>query len=211
MLEYLLFFVIPRRNTNIIAHDLLNRFHTFANVLEATEEELQTVNGIGPAAAEFLHALFEVHRYCLQCGVGTPRRLQDTDRIADYLVPRFRGKKQEQLLLLALDDRDKLLRTIWLDEGSLGSLNVNISKVAAQALSAGATTVVLAHNHPGGLAVPSKDDVMATANLMRALAVLQIRVRDHFIIAGEDWLSMRESGRLPYYDPITGEVRIFQY
>ena len=211
MLEYLLFFVLPRQDTNPIAHALLDRFHTFANVLEASEEELQTVSGIGPSAAEFLHALFEVHRYCQKSEVGKPKRLVDTGQTAAYLVPLFHGKKQEQLLLLALDDRDRLLRPIRLDEGSLGSLNVNISKVAAQALSAGATVVILAHNHPGGLVLPSKDDVFATAELMRALAVLQIRVRDHFIVSGEEWLSMRESRRLPYYDPATGEVHIFQY
>ena len=105
MLEYLLFFVLPRQDTNPIAHALLERFHTFANVLEATEEELQTVKGIGPSAAEFLHTLFEVHRYCEKSGVGVPKRLADTEQIAAYIVPMFRGKKQEQLLLLAQKEK----------------------------------------------------------------------------------------------------------
>lgn len=209
VLEYLLYFVIPRQDTNPIAHRLLERFHTVENVLAASEKDLRRVEGVGPATAEFLHMLHQSHRYCELGRIKAPARLVDTQQTIEYLVPLFRGQKQEQLLILALDDRDRLLRTLWLESGTVGAVDVSVSKLAAQVLDTGAAVVILAHNHPGGLALPSQDDIIATGNIMRALGVLQIRVRDHIIVAGEEAASMRETGRLPYFNHRTGELQYF--
>ena len=208
VLEYLLFFVLPRQDTNPIAHRLLEQFHSVENVLAAPVEELCRVDGIGPTAAEFLHALHETNRYCEMSRARTPKRFTETAQIAEYLVSWFRGKKQEVLLMLALDDRGTLVRTICLQEGTVGSVAINVNQMAAQALNTGAPVMVFAHNHPGGVAAPSRDDMITTANLMQALAVLQIRVSDHIIVAGEDWISLRETGRMPRFNARTG---LFDY
>lgn len=209
VLEYLLYFAIPRQDTNPIAHRLLERFHTVENVLAASEKDLCRVEGVGPATAEFLHMLHQSHRYCELSRVKPPQRLTETRRIVEYLVPLFRGQKREQLLVLALDDRDKLLRTLWLESGTVGAVDVSVHKLAAQVMDTGAAAVILAHNHPGGLTLPSQDDIIATGNIMRALGVLQVRVRDHIIVAGEEASSMRETGRLPYFNHRTGELTYF--
>lgn len=208
-LEYLLFFAIPRRDTNPIAHALIERFGSFAGVLEAGEEELRTVEGVGPAAARLLHLLPAVDRYYALSRAKPARRLENTRQLADYLVPLFRGRKQEHLVLLALDDRSRLLRTVWLDSGTVGAVDVSISKIAAEALAAGAAAVVLAHNHPGGVALPSRDDIVATGNVMRALGLLQVHVLDHIIVAGEEYTSLRDTRRLPFYNFKTGELQYF--
>lgn len=196
-LEYVLFFAIPRRNTNPIAHALLGRFGSFADVLEADEKELVTVPGVGPATAHFLHTLTEIDRYYLTSRSKVRRRLSSTEDIFNYLVPLFRGAKQEKLLMLALDDRRQLLRTIWLEEGSASGVDMSVRRIAAEAVRAGAAYVVLAHNHPDGNVLPSRQDLFSTTEAARALALLQIRLLDHVILAGDEALSLNETGRMP--------------
>lgn len=196
-LEYVLFFAIPRRDTNPLAHALIARFGSFAGVLEASEADLCSVPGIGPAAARFLHLLAETDRYYLLSRGRARRRLADTAALTAYLVPLFQGARHERLLLLALDDRRRLLRTTWLSDGSAGGVEVSVRRIAAEAVSAGAAYAVLAHNHPDGAALPSREDLLSTAEIQRALALLEITLLDHIILAGDEWLSMRDSGRLP--------------
>lgn len=199
-LEYLLYYVIPRRDTNPTAHALLERFGSFAGVLEASEADLCQVPGVGPAAAGFLHTLLETDRCYLLSRARQRRRLDTTEKCAEYLIPFFRGETHEKLLMLALDDRNRLLRTVWLDEGSAGGVDVSVRSIGAQAVSAGAAAIVLAHNHPDGVPLPSRDDLLSTSVAMRALALLDIRVQDHIILAGDEWLSLRDSGRMPKCD-----------
>ncbi len=196
-LEYVLFFAIPRQNTNPIAHALLDRFGSFADVLEADEKELVTVPGVGPATAHFLHTLTEIDRYYLTSRSKVRRRLSSTVDIVNYLVPLFRGAKQEKLLMLALDDRRQLLRTIWLEEGSASGVDMSVRRIAAEAVRAGAAYVVLAHNHPDGNVLPSRQDLFSTNEAARALALLQVRLLDHIILAGDETLSLNETGRMP--------------
>ena len=196
-LEYVLFFVIPRQNTNPIAHALLARFGTFANVLEADEAELAQVDGVGAAAAHFLHTLSEVDRYYLTSRLRTRPRLSTSEDLFNYLVPLFRGLRQERLLMLALDDRRRLLRTIWLDAGSASDVNFDVRRIAAEAVRAGAANVVLAHNHPDGTVLPSWDDIHSTAQVAKGLALLQVRLLDHIILSQNETLSFRDTGRMP--------------
>lgn len=205
-LEYLLFFVIPRRDTNPLAHALIERFGSFAGVLEASEEELRAVEGIGPAAARFLHMLPAVDRYYAVSRSKGTRRFTTTAQLGEYLVPLFRGQKRESLLLLALDERRRLLRTVWLNTGTVSAVDIGVNKIATETVAAGASIVVLAHNHPGGVALPSKEDIVATGNAMRALGLLGVHVQDHIIVAGEEYTSLRDTHRLPFYNFKTGEL-----
>lgn len=197
ILEYILFFVIPRRDTNPTAHALIDRFGSLAGVLEASEQELASVPGVGPVTARFLHTLLELDK-CYAMSRNRPkRRLASAADQAAYLQPLFRGAKRERLAMLALDDRRRLLRLVWLDEGGAGSTEVSIRRITTEAVSAGASCVVLAHNHPDEVPLPSREDLLSTAAVAQALAVLEIRLLDHIILAGEEWLSLRESGRMP--------------
>lgn len=196
-LEYVLYFSIPRQDTNPIAHALLDRFGSFADVLEADEKELLSVSGVGPTTAHFLHTLSEIDRYYMVSRSRVRRRLSETEDVVRYLQPLFRGAKQEKLLMLALDDRRQLLRTIWLDEGSASGVDLSVRRVAAEAVQAGAACVILAHNHPDGSVLPSREDLFSTEEVMKALSLLQIRLVDHIILAGEDSLSLKDTGRMP--------------
>ncbi len=209
VLEYLLFFCIPRKDTNEIAHALINKFGNFAAVLEASESDLQTVDGIGPAAARFLHALPGLMQYYAVNKAKENNSFEFTEERVKYILPLFRSKKKETFYMLIFNARGKMVKSMILEEGTAQSVNVDVKKVASLAMQAGAASVILAHNHPGGVALPSQNDITATANIMRALGVLQISVRDHIIVSGEEFYSMKDNGQMPFYNMKTHELRFF--
>ena len=138
-LEYLLYITNARRDTNGIAHALLERFGNFAGVLEASEEELCRVPGVGPASARMLHLLPEVSRYYEHSRTSTEGALTTTERLAAYLKPRFAGAKQEKALLLSLDSRSRVRATLWLKDGTSDRVSLAIKDVVAAALKAAPT------------------------------------------------------------------------
>lgn len=195
-LEYLLYFSIPRADTNPIAHNLLDRFGSFSDVLEAGEKELCKVPGVGPQTARFLAALPEIDRYYLASRSRTRRRLSGTEDVLNYLVPMFRGARQERLLLIALDDRRRILRSVWVQEGDASNVDVDVRRIAAEAVSVGAAGVILAHNHPDGVVMPSREDMASTQAVQKALAVLHIALLDHIILTESEYISMRDTNRM---------------
>ncbi len=198
VLELLLFYVIPRQDTNPLAHRLLNRFGSLSQVLEAPIEELQKVEGIGHNAAIFLHLTTAVSRYYMVNRAMQNTVLSSTEKCGDYLVPFFHGRRNETVYLLCLDAKCKLLCCREVSEGSVNSAGVSPRKVVEMALGANATTVVLAHNHPSGIAVPSGEDVQTTYRVARALDAVEITLADHIIVADGDYTSLVHSG---YYVP----------
>lgn len=198
VLELLLFYGIPRVDTNPIAHRLLNKFGTLSQVLEAPMEELQKVEGVGPHAASLLHLTTAVGRYYMVNRAMQSKILSTTEKCGDFLVPFFHGRSKETVFLLCLDAKCKLLCCREVSEGSVNSAGVSPRKVAEIALGVNATTVVLAHNHPSGIAVPSAEDVQTTYRVAAALDTMEIVLADHIIVADGDYTSMAQSG---YYDP----------
>ena len=130
-LEYLLYITNARRDTNGIAHALLERFGSFAGVLEASEEELCRVPGVGPASARMLHLLPEVSRYYEHSRTSTEGALTTTERLAAYLKPRFAGAKQEKALLLSLDSRSRVKSVYWLKEGNARMVSLEVKDVVS--------------------------------------------------------------------------------
>lgn len=208
VLEYLLFLTNARRDTNPLAHALLKRFGSLENVLGASEEELRQVEGVGPAAVRLLHLLPQLSRRCERARRAERLLLSTTEQRADYLREEFRGVTREQLMLVLLDDRFYLRRRIWIDSGSASAMEISIQKLAATAAQAGAAQVLLAHNHPGGIAVASRQDLFATRDIVRALGIVGIHVVDHLIVAGDETYSMKDSNQLPLFDFKTGNVSI---
>ena len=196
LLEYLLFFVIPRRDTNPLAHRLIDHFGGLHQVLDASYEQLLEVEGVGPASARLLACFLPVNR-CYLRSRAQLAGLETLEKQAEYLLPLFHGQSQEILYELLLDDRFRLLRAVRLAEGVSNSVHLVTKMAVAEALRSGATTVVLAHNHPGGYEVPSAEDAVITGRLMQQLDVVGISLLDHIIVAQDRYLSMRATGRLP--------------
>ena len=194
VLELLLFYCIPRQDTNPIAHALLERFGSLSQVLEAPAEELEKVPGIGSNAATFLALTTAVGRYYLVNRSMQTVILSTIEQCGQYLVPFFYCRRNETVYLLCLDAKCKVLCCKEVGEGSVNSAGVPIRKIVETALGANATTVVLAHNHPSGLAIPSGDDISTTRRVAAALDVVEIGLADHIIVADDDFVSLAQSG-----------------
>ena len=193
-LELLLFYAIPRQDTNPIAHALLDRFGSLAQVLEAPVEELQKVPGIGHNAAVFLSLVTATGRYYQVNCASNNIILTSVEACGRYLMPFFYGRRNETVYLLCLDAKCKVLSCKEIGEGSVNSAGVPIRRIVETALAANATSVVLAHNHPSGLALPSDADIQTTRRVAVALDAVEIGLIDHIVVADDDFVSMSQSG-----------------
>lgn len=198
VLELMLFYCIPRKDTNELAHRLLERFGSLSQVLDTRQEDLMQVEGIGENAALFLSLFPSVARYYDTNQASRVTILKDVDECGKYLLGYFKNRINETVFLLCLDAKRKVLCCQMVGEGSVNSAGVPIRRVVEMALAANATTVVLAHNHPSGLALPSREDVMTTRRLAAALDGVDVILADHLVIADGDYVSMVQSG---YYRP----------
>lgn len=194
VLELLLFYCIPRKDTNPIAHALLKRFGTLSQVLEAPVEDLVKVSGISRNAATLLHLITQTGRYYLVDRANQNRILPTIEKCAAYMLPYFFGRTVETVFLLCLDAKCKVLCCKEIGEGSVNSAGISVRKIVECALAAKASTVVLAHNHPSGVAVPSGEDVVTTRRIAMALRAVEIHLADHIVVADDDYVSMAQSG-----------------
>lgn len=194
VLELLLQYSIPRIDTKPLARALLNRFGSFSAVMEASEESLVQVPGIGVKTAIFLRLVTAVGRHYQLSLQKSPTVLNSIQDCGEYLSKFFLGRRVETVYMLAMDGKRRLLCCQKLEEGELNSALIPVRKLVEMVLSANAAAVVLAHSHPGGLAIPSAEDIQVTRNVAKILASLNVALVDHLIFTEDDWTSMVQSG-----------------
>ncbi|MEG0896956.1 MAG: DNA repair protein RadC [Ruthenibacterium sp.] len=192
-MEFLLFLAHARGDTNSLAHSLINRFGSLANVLDAPESELETVPGVGPSSAVALKFIPQMCAYYLENKVSNNKLLDSVDAVSAFLMPKFFGKLQEEFYMIALDDRRKLLRCVCLSKGVGNATSVSVAKLIAEVTKCNATGVILAHNHPRGITLPSSGDLAVTAELYRALRMIGVELLDHFIFTEKEYLSFADT------------------
>ena len=194
LLELLLFYALPRQDVNPIAHALLAEFGSLDAVLDAPADQLCKVPGIGESAAALLRLVpLMGHRYIERKAELRPL-LDCSERAGEYIVPRFLTATEEQVYAVCLDAKRCAICCTRLSAGAVNAAEIGVRKLAELAISRGASGMILAHNHAGGLAIPSKEDCAATRHIKAALAVLGVELVDHLVIAGEDFVSMADSG-----------------
>lgn len=196
-LELLLFYAIPRVDTNPVAHRLIERFGSLDGVLSAPPEELEKVEGVGESAATLLSLILPLVRRSRMTASKKPVILGTTQAAGEYFVDLFFGMREERLYEACLDAKGKLLRCAKVADGSVDAVSVNIRVIVENALKCGASAVVLSHNHPSGVALPSEDDNATTLAVYDALRTVDIRLLDHIIVADDDFVSIRDNGLLP--------------
>ncbi|MCL2883903.1 MAG: DNA repair protein RadC [Oscillospiraceae bacterium] len=196
MLEFLLFYTYQQGNTNPVGHALLGKFGSLSKVLEAPYEALLTVDGIGDSSALLITFVGELIREYYVDKNKKPTVLTDTDAMGKYLLPFFMGVKNEIVVQLCLDNCGKVLHCGVIHEGSVNVTEITARTVVSDALIHNATIVIIAHNHPSGHAIPSEDDILTTGKLQQALAAVGVHLRDHIIVADDDFVSMMETKRL---------------
>ena len=194
-LELLLFYARPRCDTNEIAHALLERFGSFSAVLDAPQEALVQVPGVGENTAFLLKLIAPMAAYYLNSRSAAGEVLDSTQKAGAYFVPKFVGKTTEEIYMAALDDRRKLIRCTRLSkEGIVNAVHITLRRVVTEAVNANATGIVLAHNHPGGIALPSGRDKQFTRQVCQALQFINVQLVDHIIVADDDYVSLSDSG-----------------
>ena len=194
-LELLLFYCVPRMDTNPLAFQLIKQFKSFNGVLDATPKELMEVPGVGENIATFISLLKATWRYYeTKKNTSNAKPLTSMDACAKYIQPRFLNRNLETVFVLCLDAKCKPICCKMLGEGSVNSASVSIRKIVETALNANATTVILAHNHPGGLPIPSGEDVETTLRIERALKAVEIILAEHFVFADGEYMPIITSG-----------------
>ena len=197
-LELLLFFSIPQRDVNPLAHKLLDHFGNLHQVLKAPPEQLMAVEGVGEHTAILLGLVKGLSQKYLIDYDEKHIQLLTLESCGKYLMDRFVGRRDEVVMLLCLDAKRMPLCCRIVSEGSVNSAEISIRKVVEAALAVNATSVVLAHNHPSGIAVPSGEDVVTTRRMAMALDAVGITLDDHVVVADRDYVSLVQSG---YYNP----------
>lgn len=195
VLELLLFYSIPRQDTNELAHRLMDRFGSLSAVFDAPYERLLEVKGVGENTAALLKLMPDLTRvyFAARQEGAYVRSNQDAKAL---LLPRFVGRQEELVYALLLDAKGKCLAVEQVHQGSVNASEVSVRKIAGLAISTNAAGVILAHNHPGGVSTPSKEDVLTTRHIQNTLAAMEIQLVDHLVFADRDFTSMRQTGLL---------------
>ena len=194
-LELLLYYAIPRRDTNELAHRLLARYGSLSALLQAPIEDLRRGEGVGESAAVLLK-LVPAFVYKAQRSAGQETILNSTEKAGRYLLTCFAGERNEVIYQLCLDRKGKLLARKRLSEGGSAAAELNIRRLVENALLSSASAVILSHNHPSGIALPSREDYTTTRRVQEALATIGVELLDHIIVAEDDYVSLADSGIL---------------
>lgn len=193
MLELILFYSVPRKDTNVIAHRLIERFGSLPNVFSADIEQLIAVEGVTEATAVLLKLFLVVNREYMSDLQKERRIFNSPDAIGEYLMCQFFGIKEEMFSLITLDGSGGIIDYDILTKGALTSVGLNSRKVLEIVIKRQAVSVIIAHNHPGSLALPSGEDITSTKALSSLLKNVGINLIDHFIICDDDYVSLAQS------------------
>jgi DNA repair protein RadC len=177
-----------------LARELLSRFGSLTQMFASSEQEFCAIHGMGQAKYVQLKAVLEMSRRALQEEFQRGDALNSPRAVRDYLQLLLGGRQQEVFLVLFLDTQHRVIASEELFHGTLGQTSVYPREVVKRALAHNAAAVILAHNHPSGIAEPSQSDRMLTDALKQALSLVDVRVLDHFIVAVGKTLSFAEKG-----------------
>lgn len=197
VLELLLYFAIPLKDTNPIGHALLSKFGSLSGVFDAPYEELIQVEGVGKSAATLIKLIPQM------CRRYQENLDQDKTRIFSYneagrlLTSKFVGRSDEVVVLMLLDSKSRMIYCEVVNEGSATTANIYIKKIVKLAVQYNAVYAILSHNHPSGNCMPSKQDLNTTQWIHEALQTVEVNLIDHVIVSGNDFISIAKSGIMP--------------
>jgi DNA repair protein RadC len=193
VLELVLSYAIPRKDTKPIAKELLSRFKTINGVLDSDRKELQTIREISEHTAFFLKLLKDVAILYMENGIHNRDLLSSPQVVYDYLKVSLKGAVDEEFKMLFLDSRNQLIAVETFKIGTVNRSVVYPRKVVERALYNHAVGVILSHNHPAGTLQPSQDDRGVTIAIKEALKTVDITLLDHIIIGNNDYYSFRNN------------------
>lgn len=199
VLEYALSFVIPYKDVNPLAHDLINTFGSLGGVLEANEEDLMSVPGMGEVSSQFLTSIIGIYSYYEKEKSKQVASITNTCEAIAYVKSFLKNKMMEELYVVCLTPKNKIVKTERIARGSVGEAVISMRKITDLVSRNKVSNIVVAHNHPGGVCAPSEEDDKFTKALVTTLAINDCYLVDHIIIAGEESYSYRSAALIEKY------------
>jgi DNA repair protein RadC len=194
VLEFLLTYIFRQGDVKPLAKELIKTFGSFSKVLDAPADELKIVNGMGPASALSLAAFRQVMAYYFQDHVAVDKeQITKMSSLVEMLRASIGHKQNEVLFAIFLNAKNEVLATKELGEGTVSQAAAFPRKIVEEALKQKATSIILAHNHPGGIAEPSENDESITTEIRKALAIVDISLQDHIILASSEYYSFHRN------------------
>ena len=193
-LELLLCYAIPRRDTNELAHRLLDAFGSLSGVFQASMQELTSIPGIGENAAALILMVPQIVKKAHVSKAKETKIIRNSTDAGNYLLPYFLDEQDEIVMMLCLDNKRAVICCREMGRGVVNCVDANIRRMVETALKVKTTTVIIAHNHPNGVALPSREDDNFTRALYRSLGLLGITLEDHIIVANDEFVSLADSG-----------------
>ena len=198
VLEMLLFFGIPVKDTNELAHNLIARFGSFSAVLEADVKDLVSVKGMTENAACLISMIRPLYKRYMEDLSSRKPEFVSKEKISEFIRSLFLDTSDERLYALAYDSSRRFIGYRNIGDGDIRSSRADIRKLSAFVLESKATGIILAHNHPHGIAIPSREDIDCTKYVYKILEALKVRLLDHIIVNECDYISMAETMRYAY-------------
>ncbi len=191
VLEMLLYYGIPRKDTNDIAHELINRFGSYADVFEANLHDLMKVKGMTETAACLIKMIIPFYnRYVENLSKRKPTPIEP-EEVVDYLRPKYHeGSCRERVFILCYDSSNHLITCRLLSEGDICSSAFDIREFGRIVLETNCSSVIISHNHPHSMSLPSNDDIRVTRAVIELLDMLKVTLKDHIIVDDEGFTSM---------------------
>ncbi len=196
LLELLLTFAIPRRDVKPLAKEMIQKFGSFADVMEASAEELKHIKGIKDNTAALIVAVRGSAVRLAKNRISSAPIIKDWDSLIKYCKIDMGQKKTECLRIIFLDSRSRLIKDEIVQKGSVSQTPVYPREIARRALELGASSIVMVHNHPAGDLRPSKNDIVMTKAVLNTLETLDIGLIDHLIISKNGHVSFKACGYL---------------
>ena len=196
ILEMLLYYSIPQGDTNPLAHRLIDHFGSLPAVLSASPEELMQVDGVGAHTASLLTFIGPPMTAVRRMEQTPVRIIQGTRDAFDLASQLMQDSKVEQVLIILLDARGKVINTPVIADGTISSVDLPIPKIMEWIIRIRPASMILVHNHPGGRAEPSYSDDKATRQLLTAMRFMEVEVHDHIIVGENEIYSYERFGRM---------------
>ncbi len=193
ILELLLFYAIPRKDTKSIAKNLISTFGSLKNIFEADINALKKQPGVGVSTAIFLHSFSQLHSYITH---ETAEKIRGSGDMGAYAINLTKGNIVEEFYAVALNTKNEILNCKKLATGKLSSVSVDVSDVVNFAFVNNSENIVLIHNHTNGSASPSHNDIDITEHFSNVSRHLGIKITDHIIAAGDKYFSFADNGLL---------------
>ena len=194
VLELLLFYAIPMKDTNVIAHRMIKEYGSLALLFEAHPQEIAQRCGVSENIAILVSLIPPLSRKYFKGKWGDKPVLNSSQKSGEYAVTLFAGRIYEVFYLICLDTQNRVVHAVLIHEGTINEAPVYPRIIVETALRHQAHSVILAHNHPGGSLNPSKADIDVTQRIKAALMPIDIKVIDHIVVAGGRYVSFAEQG-----------------